>query len=153
MRKIVGLAAVGALAVASAATACRSTPGARGAGAAEPGGASAVSAVERFVQAAGATDVRTMGTLFGTRAGPVAARDPESEVEKRMRALACYLGHDAARVVDDLPATSGGRSVTVELRQRELVRRPRFVAVAGPGGRWFVESFEIDALADFCRPR
>jgi hypothetical protein len=70
-----------------------------------------------------------------------------------MRALACYLEHETARVVEDLPALAGGRVVTVEVRQRELVRRPRFTAVAGPRGRWFVESFDIDAVADFCRPR
>ncbi len=117
------------------------------------GALSAPQAVERFVQAARATDVRAMGALFGTSAGPVAARDPATDVEKRMRALACYLRHDAARLVEDMPAVTGaGRSVTMELRQRELVRRPRFAAVPGPRGRWFVESFDINAVSDFCRP-
>lgn len=149
MRKIVGVALLGVLAGATTLSGCRSAPPPGP----EAGAASAVSAVERFLQAARATDVRTMGTLFGTSAGSVAGRDPAAEVEKRMRALACYLGHEAARVVDDVPAVAGGRAVTVEVRQRELVRRPRFTAVTGPRGRWFVESFDIDAVADFCRPR
>lgn len=96
-----------------------------------------------------------MGLLFGTAAGPVAARDGATEVEKRMRALACYLNHDASRVVDDLPAVGGGarRVLTVALRQRELARETRFTVVPGPRGRWYVEAFDIDRLSDFCRPQ
>jgi hypothetical protein len=41
-------------------------------------------------------DARSMGLLFGTAAGPVAGRDAPGDVEKRMRALACYLAHDSA---------------------------------------------------------
>ena len=96
-----------------------------------------------------------MSGYFGTRAGPTTTRDPAADVEKRMIALACYLQHDAARVLGDVPgvATAGDRTVTVELRQRELVRQTRFTVVPGPGGRWFVEAFDIDAVSDLCRPR
>ena len=96
-----------------------------------------------------------MGLLFGTAAGPIAARDAAPDVEKRMRALACYLGHDSARVVDDLPATGAGarRVVTVALRQGELARESRFTVVPGPRGRWYVEAFDIERLSDFCRTR
>ena len=145
MRKIVGSALTVLLVTASA---CRTgAPATRGGG--EVGATTATTAVERFVQAARATDVRTMSGLFGTSEGPVAGT-PE-DVEKRMRALACYLRHDSARLLEDVPGVGRGRLVTVELRQQELVRRPRFTAVAGPRGRWFVESFDINTLADFCR--
>ena len=93
-----------------------------------------------------------MARLFGTANGPITEREGPQEVEKRMRSLACYLGHDSARIVEDLPGVGAGRAVTVELRQRELTRRARFTAVPGPRNRWFVESFDINALADFCRP-
>lgn len=116
------------------------------------GATSAAGAVTAFLTAARTTDVSAMARLFGTGAGPITEREGGNDVEKRMRALACYLAHDGARVVEDLPGVGSGRSMTVELRQRELVRRARFNAVPGPRGRWFVESFDINALADFCRP-
>lgn len=154
MRKIVGAAL--AVVAATGLPACRttSTSGAPAGAAADqaPGATSAPQAVERFVAAARTPDVRTMGSLFGTTDGAVSGRQPEVDVEKRMRALACYLTHDSARMVDDVPGVGRGRIVTMELRQGELVRRPRFNAVAGPRGRWFVESFDINTLADFCRP-
>jgi hypothetical protein len=58
------------------------------------------------------------------------------DVEKRMRALACYLAHDQARVIDDLPAVGAGarRLVNVALRQRELARDVRFTVVPTAGG-------------------
>jgi hypothetical protein len=123
-------------------------------GAADGGAASPSAAVAGFVAAARSYDARTMGLLFGTAAGPVAGRDPSVDVEKRMRALACYLTHDSARVVDDLPAVGAGtrRMVTVALRQRELARDVRFTAVPTARGRWLVESFDIERLSDFCRP-
>jgi len=95
-----------------------------------------------------------MSGYFGTRAGPTTTRDPGPDVEKRMIALACYLQHDAARVLGDVPgvADAGDRTVTVELRQRELVRQTRFTVVPGPGSRWFVQAFDIDAVSDLCRP-
>ncbi len=152
MRKIVAAATAVVVLGTLGAAGCRTAAPAAGDAAAPIGAATPTAAVERFVEAARATDVRTMGGLFGTAAGPLGTRESAVDVEKRMRALACYLTHDAARLIDDVPGVGSGRVVTLELRQRELVRRPRFTAVAGPRGRWFVESFEIDVVADFCRP-
>lgn len=111
--------------------------------------------MEGFLQAAQTTNARMMSAYFGTRAGPTTTRDPASDVEKRMIALACYLQHDAARVLSDVPGMAAGpdRTVTVELLQRELVRQTRFTVVPGPGNRWFVQAFDIDAVSDLCRPR
>ncbi len=150
--------ALAALAAAGAAAGCARAPspaaGARPVAPADAGAASPAAAVEGFVAAARVNDARTMGLLFGTAAGPVAGRDGAADVEKRMRALACYLTHDSARVVDDLPAVAAGnrRLVTVALRQRELARETRFTVVPTARGRWLVEAFDIERLSDFCRP-
>jgi len=142
---------------------CASAPrpgGAPGAGGAAsqpgaPGSPTSSGAVTAFLAAAQSADARTMSAYFGTRAGPTTTRDPAADVEKRMIALACYLQHDGARVLGDVPgvADAGDRTVAVELRQRELVRQTRFTVVPGPGGRWFVQAFDIDAVSDLCRPR
>jgi hypothetical protein len=156
VRKIVGsvlvvVAAVGLPGCRSAAPAVvRSS--ATGAVVTADGATNAAGAITAFLEAARVPEVGTMARLFGTANGPITEREGSAEVEKRMRALACYLTHDSARLVEDLPGVGSGRAVTVELRQRELTRRARFTTVPGPRGRWFVESFDINALADFCRP-
>jgi len=147
VRKIV-VSFVAVLAASLSLASCRSAP-AGGPGAGAP---SAAAAVQEFLAAAHAGDVRTMGTLFGTASGPVSGRDQPNDVEKRMRVLQCYLTHDVARVLDDLPGLKSERRLEVELRQGNLVRRTVFSAVPGPHQRWFVESFDIQALADLCHP-
>ncbi len=156
MHKIVGPALVVAatMAATTGLAACRASAPAPApaavdtrAGAGTPSGA-----VEGFLQAARATDVPTMARLFGTSGGAITEREAADAVEKRMRALACYLTHDGARIVDNVVGVGQGRALTVELRQRELTRRSRFTVVPGPAGRWYVEQFDINALSDFCRP-
>ena len=128
--------------------ACRTAPAVAGAGA-----PSATGAVQEFLAAAHAGDMRTMASLFGTSSGPISSRDDANSVEKRMHALQCYLTHDSAQVVDDRPGNTGpGRQLEVELRQRGLVRRTTFTAVPGPHDRWYVESFDIAKVTDLCHP-
>ena len=126
---------------------CRSAPS----GGSDGGALSAAGAVEGFLAAARGGNVSTMASLFGTSSGSISRRDAPNDVEKRMRSLQCYLTHDSARLVDDAPGISSGRLVTVELKQRELTRRSQFNTVLGPHQRWYVTSFDIQALADLCR--
>ena len=153
MRKI--LAALSPVAL-MLTVACRTAaPGGVGGGGmtgSETGGGDAVGAVERFLTAARTGDVQTMGRVFGTSAGAVAGRDAPDAVEKRMRALQCYLTHDGSRVVGTQLGSGAGQVLTVELKQRELTRTTRFTVVPGPQRRWYVESFDINSLSDFCRP-
>jgi hypothetical protein len=130
------------------ATACGSNRG----GGPGTGAETGVAAVERFLGAAKARDTRGMSAVWGTAEGPMQGRVNDEETEKRMIVLQCFLTHDQARVTGELAAVGGGRQVTVELRQRELVRPTRFTAVSGPGARWYVESFDIEAVRDLCRP-
>jgi hypothetical protein len=136
-----------------ASTACRTVqPPQAGGAQAGAGAADAPAAVERFLGAARASDVHAMAAVFGTGEGSIASRDPAADVEKRMRALQCYLTHDASRLMGATPGPSQKQVVLVELRQRELTRQTRFTVVPGPQRRWFVESFDINAVSDFCRP-
>jgi hypothetical protein len=150
LRKIVAQAAA-AVAVVLSLSACRSAPaGAFGGG---PAGAlSANAAVQEFLAAAHEGRWQMMASLFGTSSGSITRRDEPNDVEKRMRTLQCYLTHDAARVVDDAPGQGAKRQLTVELRKQNLVRRTTFTAVPGSGDRWYVEAFDINAVADLCRP-
>ena len=143
MRKISLVAMVALIALSPAA--CRTAArGGMTAGAPAP-----IDAVQRFVGAARASDARTMLALWGTSKGVVGT---DADVEKRMVIFQCFLGHDAARILTDVPGMGASRAVTVELRQGDVTRRTQFNAVEGPGRRWFVESFDINAVTDFCRP-
>ncbi len=154
MRKIVGsaLVVVATLALPACRTAAPAAVGSAPVAQAGPGAGTPSGAVEGFLQAASANDPSAMARLFGTANGPITERESADAVEKRMRALACYLTHDGARILENLPGVGAGRAIAVELKQRELTRRTRFSVVPGPGNRWFVEQFDINALSDFCRP-
>ena len=128
---------------------CRSAAPAGGGG--DGGALSAAGAVEGFLAAARGGNANVMAGLFGTANGSISRRDPPNDVEKRMRALQCYLTHDTARLLDDAPGLGHGRVVSVELKQRELTRKTQFNVVPGPHQRWYVESFDIQALSDLCR--
>ena len=148
MRKIVALAAA-AVAASLMILGCRSAAPAGG----QAGALSAQAAVQEFLAAAHGGDVRTMASLFGTTNGSITQRDAPNDVEKRMRTLQCFLTHDSARIVDDLPGTGAKtRQLTVELRKGTLARQTSFTAVPGPHDRWFVENFDINAVRDLCRP-
>lgn len=115
------------------------------------GGPAAAAAVERFLQLAGEKDYVQMGWVFGTREGPVIRQWPQSEVEKRMYALASVLEHDSF-VVGREGAVPGrmGEAVRFEtqlLRQARTLSVP-IVAVRGPDGRWFVEQVELQAVTN-----
>ena len=145
MRKIVVLVAAAVAAVFS--LGCRSArPGG------QAGALTAPAAVQEFLAAARGGSIGSMAGLFGTASGSIAQRDSPNDVEQRMRALQCHLTHDAARVLEDLPGNGYRRRITVELPQRDLVRRTTFTAIPGPHARWFVSEFDIQAVADLCRP-
>jgi hypothetical protein len=142
-----------ALLIAAGAACQTGSQGGRAGGAvADAGAADGPAAVDQFLGAVKRDDVQDMARVFGTAAGPIAARDAADAVQKRMRALQCYLRHDSARTIGASTGAGAGQVLRVELRQRELVRETRFTTVPGPGGRWFVESFDINALSDLCRP-
>jgi hypothetical protein len=139
---------VAALAAVLSLAACRSVP----AGGAAGGALSAQAAVQEFLAAAHEGRWQMMAALFGTSSGSIARRDAANDVEKRMRTLQCYLTHDVARVTEESPGQGSSRSLQVELRKANLVRRTNFVAVPGPNDRWYVEAFDIQAVTDLCRP-
>lgn len=121
-------------------------PPAGGAGAPAP-----ASAVERFLQLAEEGEYLQMGWYFGTSDGPVLQRDDPSEVEKRMYALATVLDNDGF-VVGSPSAVPGrigaAQSFAVRLQRGNRQLQLPVVAVRGPGGRWLVESVDLQAITN-----
>ena len=90
-----------------------------------------------------------MGWVFGTADGPVVKRDPPSDVERRMYALASVLEHSEFSVTGQSPVpgrTGGAVLMPVRLVQRGRTYTVPFTAVRGPDGRWFVENVDVTAI-------
>jgi len=110
-------------------------------------------AVEGFLTAVKAQDLRGMSAVWGNDKGPTADRIRRDELEKRLIVLQCLLSHDQWEFAEDRPrlVTGGRQEFIVSLRQKQINGRTTFTVVAGQGGRWFVEDISVGDLKDFCR--
>ncbi len=119
----------------------------------DPGGATAVDALSKFMAAAKAQDLQAFANVWGTTAGPARSTIAQAELEQRSIILLCYLKHDSYRVVSESPATNNERVFSVETKFRDLTRSANFFATPGPANRWYVKNFEIEKLTDVCQRR
>jgi hypothetical protein len=115
------------------------------------GSSAARLAVEGFLSAVKAQDIQAMSVIFGTSRGPARDNMNREELERRLIILQCYFNHDKFRILRETPGDAGNRVVTAELTRGSVARTPAFYAIAGPGGRWYVDNMEIAAVRDFCR--
>lgn len=94
-----------------------------------------------------ARSLETMGRLFGTREGPLLARDPRALVERRMYALAALLRADTFVVGGErvVPGRTG-EATGLEARVRQGTRETALpvTMVRAKKGGWLVESLEVD---------
>ena len=116
-----------------------------------PGGPTAVAAVERFLQLARTQDFVQMGWVFGTSEGPVIQRDPVSDVERRMYALASVLQYDTFVPGPGMPVP--GRTGAAEMFKVRLTRGTQttevpITVVRGPDRLWFVEQVAVEAVTN-----
>jgi hypothetical protein len=119
------------------------------------GAADARGAVLAFLDAGKNGDLQALSTVWGSTAGSV--RDtgaiPREEMEKRELVMLCYLAHDTHQIVSDAQSPNNERVVAAALRRGPLTRTANFYAVAGPGGRWYVRQFDMEALTDLCKAK
>lgn len=126
--------------------------------------------VERFLEAANARDVQTMGRLFGTSSGPLGdtggtfgcffkkigswfggtACTRRVEVELRMDAIASVVRHEDYRIVREEPVAgrnSPTRRVLVDMTvSGRAVSAAPFVVVQTGEGRWLVEEVPLETI-------
>jgi hypothetical protein len=119
------------------------------------GSANARGAVLAFLDAGKSQDLQALSAVWGSAGGSV--RDtgtiPRDEMEKRELVMLCYLSHDSHQILSDAPAANNERVLAAQLKRGSLTRTANFYAVAGPGGRWYVHSFEMEPLTDFCKAK
>jgi hypothetical protein len=118
------------------------------------GAASPREAVQLFMAAAKAQDLQAMSMIWGTKDGPAASTMDRATLEQREIILACYLKHDSYQILSDSPAAGGERVMAVEVKFGNLTRQTNFyLTQGGPSNRWYVRTFDLDALRDICATR
>jgi hypothetical protein len=117
------------------------------------GATSARAAVAGFLAAARNEDLQAMSHIWGTAGGPARNSIPREELEKRELIMMCFLRHDRYQLVSDAESTAGQRRLEVEVQQGMLIRTTAFIVVPAPDGRWYVQSFDMEAVRDFCAKR
>jgi hypothetical protein len=115
------------------------------------GGATGEEAVRRYLEAATTKDLAGLAAVWGTEEAPLATRASRQEMERRSLIVMCHLRHDAAQVGVAEPGEAGRQRFRVELRQGERSATTSFTTVRNRRtGRWFVETFDMPAVATFC---
>ena len=129
----------------AAAAACGGRTGSTGG--VRPAGAPA-QVVEQFMRLVAAKDYARMGAVFGTREGPIASRDPQQQVERRMYAIAEILKNTrfVIRGEQAIPGRSDAEQITVQLTQEDRTVDVPFVVVRTTEGGWLVEQVDLEAV-------
>jgi hypothetical protein len=96
-------------------------------------------------------ELDAMSQAWGTVSGPVRATMNRQEWEQREVIFMRCLRHDSWRVLGESPAAGGERLLQVEVKFRDLTRSANFYAVPGPEQRWYVRTFDMDALQSICQ--
>lgn len=148
---IVALAFVGAVTACRTTNTSTTTMSAPGPSGNQTGAADAMTALRAFIGAANTTDLQAMSALFGDRDGTARDRLPRQELEMREILMARCLKNDRYDVIGDAPAPGGGRTFVVKLTKGAKSGSAGFDVVTGPDRRWYVHSFEIDKLSEYCK--
>ena len=107
--------------------ACHNGP--RG-GVSQPGAPTPNVAIERFLGAAKAQDLKAFSMIWGSAKGPASEVVDRAQIEKRELIMICYLSHDSYRVKSESPAPEGKRAFAVELRRGPIARSTTLTTVS-----------------------
>ncbi len=107
-------------------------------------------AVQAFLAAAHAQDLRAMALVWGTNDGPARDVVNHSQLEKRELIMQCYVTHDTFTVLNEAPGEKGTRVLSVSLSKGQLARQSKFTAVKGHDERWYIEDVQLEPLKDLC---
>ena len=131
------------------------TEPARASGGSTTGGADARAAVLGFLNAAKSQDLQALAGYWGTTQGSARTNGiiPRQEMERRELIMLCYLDHQSHQIMADAPGPNSERVVAVEMKSGPLTRTAKFYAVRAGDGRWYVRTFDMEALTDFCKDK
>jgi hypothetical protein len=108
--------------------------------------------VEAFLSAVRAGNTQGVSDLWGTKDGPAREHMDRTEHDQRLFVIIRCLRNDSAVVKGEMPGTSGGRIMLVELYRGTVMRQTSFTTVRGPA-RWYVEQIDMEPVRDLCAIR
>jgi hypothetical protein len=117
------------------------------------GAATPRAAVEQFLAAARAQDIRATSLIWGTKDGPASVTVASDKLERQVVTMHCFLRHDRHVVIDETPVLEGQRRFTIDLTAGTITRRTNLVAVPATAGGWYVLSADLEPLRDICANR
>ena len=109
--------------------------------------------VDQFMRAVNSEpkDLVAMGRLFGTKDGPIAERDPRSQVEQRMFAIATVLRHDDYEILREQQVPGRSTEATqllVRVKAGQRTNTVPFTMVRYKDGGWLIEQIGLDAITN-----
>jgi hypothetical protein len=107
-------------------------------------------AVQEFLAAAHAQDLKAMALVWGTNNGPARDVVEHSQLEKRELIMQCYVTHDTFTVLSEVQGEKGARVLSVSLTKGQFSRQSKFTAVQAHDARWYVEDVQLEPLKDLC---
>jgi hypothetical protein len=105
--------------------------------------------IERFLRAANQNDLDTMGSLFGTRDGPISRSWSRRELDERMFLLASLLRHTDYNVGSEQIVPGRREEATQYTVQLALAQGPvqvPFTLVRTRRSEWLIEQIGIERI-------
>ena len=113
--------------------------------------ASPTEVVQRFFAAAADTNLKVMGTLWGTAKGPAATTRVPADWERRLMVMGTFLTGTKVRTLGELDTKdSGRRSVTTEVARGDCKVTISVTTVKSPVG-WLVVDFDLAEVGNVNR--
>jgi hypothetical protein len=109
--------------------------------------------VEQFMRAVNSEpkDLNTMARLFGTKDGPISERDPRSQVEQRMFAIASVLKYDDYEIAREniVPGRTGEAiQLMVRVTRNKQSNTVPFTLVRYKENSWLIEAIGINVITN-----
>lgn len=113
--------------------------------------ASSTEVVQRFFAAASDTNLKVMGSLWGTAKGPAAATHIPADWERRLMVMGTFLQGTKVRTLGELAnKEKDRRSVTTEISRGECRVVISVTTVRSPAG-WLVVDFDLSEVGNINR--
>ncbi len=110
------------------------------------------SAIQGFMGAVRAQDLRGMANLWGTSKGPASKTMKSEELRRRLSVIQVYLVHDSFEILPAIVSTTDGgkRDFVVRITRRGCTPSIPFSLVRYGGG-WLVNSVDLAAAGNPAR--
>ena len=109
-------------------------------------------AVEQFLEAVADSNVKHMGMLWGTSAGPAAKTNQPPDWERRIVVMQAYLRNEGTAITGDAADGPDRHQIQVELRRQLCSKTIPFTVIKLADGSWLVNQVDLTAAGTPAKP-